>query len=218
MFFWMYMLIELLAIFLDSGVIPTANVSYPVSQTHCHRYSEKERKKFNQSCQWFAAVYTGLVAATYCCLLVNGFVGFQFAEDGTPLSLWVRPHGNMITPLLTPSRSFSDYLALVSLVSHFSSPLPRSNRSPPSPQPNPPHYLWSTSFGQSYVSQSTHYLSSFSSSGPWMTDGHWVTSFSASLSTPLHRSSSLPLARQYVTPSSTISMVYFSLRCACFSA
>jgi len=67
MFFWMYMLIELLAIFLDSGIIPTANVSYP----------------------WFAAVYTGLVAATYCCLLVNGFVGFQFAEDGTPVSLWL---------------------------------------------------------------------------------------------------------------------------------
>jgi len=67
MFFWMYMLIELLAMFLDSGIIPTANVSYP----------------------WFAAVYTGLIAATYCCLLVNGFVGFQFAEDGTPLSLWL---------------------------------------------------------------------------------------------------------------------------------
>jgi hypothetical protein len=33
MFFWMYMLIELLAMFLDSGIIPTANVSYPVS---CH--------------------------------------------------------------------------------------------------------------------------------------------------------------------------------------
>ncbi|EKM77066.1 hypothetical protein AGABI1DRAFT_115471 [Agaricus bisporus var. burnettii JB137-S8] len=66
MFFWMYALIELLAMFLDSGVIPTYNASYP----------------------WFAAVYTGLVAATYCCLLINGFVGFLFAEDGTPLSLW----------------------------------------------------------------------------------------------------------------------------------
>lgn len=66
MFFWMYALIELLAMFLDSGVIPISNASYP----------------------WFAAVYTGLVAAAYCCLLINGFVGFQFAEDGTPLSLW----------------------------------------------------------------------------------------------------------------------------------
>jgi hypothetical protein len=66
MFFWMYMAIELLAIFLDSGVIPTSSGAY----------------------QWFAAVYTGLVAATFTCLLINGFVGFQFAEDGTPLSLW----------------------------------------------------------------------------------------------------------------------------------
>lgn len=66
-FFYLYAIIELLAIFLDSGIIPTANVSYP----------------------WFAAVYTGLIAATYCVLLINGFVGFQFAEDGTPISLWV---------------------------------------------------------------------------------------------------------------------------------
>ena len=33
MFFWMYMLIEVLAMFLDSGIIPTANVSYPVRPT-----------------------------------------------------------------------------------------------------------------------------------------------------------------------------------------
>jgi len=31
MFFWLYAIIELLAIFLDSGIIPTANSSYPVS-------------------------------------------------------------------------------------------------------------------------------------------------------------------------------------------
>lgn len=67
MFFYLYAIIELLAIFLDSNIIPTANASYP----------------------WFAAVYTGLIAATYCCLLINGFVGFQFAEDGTPVSLWL---------------------------------------------------------------------------------------------------------------------------------
>ncbi|KII86256.1 hypothetical protein PLICRDRAFT_43838 [Plicaturopsis crispa FD-325 SS-3] len=67
MFFWMYLVIELLAIFLDGGIIPTAHVSYP----------------------WFTAIYTGLVASAYCCLLINGFVGFQIAEDGTPLSLWL---------------------------------------------------------------------------------------------------------------------------------
>ncbi|KAI9509868.1 chitin synthase III catalytic subunit [Russula earlei] len=66
MFFYLYAIIELLAFLLDSNIVPTANTSYP----------------------WFAATYTGLVAAAYCCLLINGFVGFQFAEDGTPLSLW----------------------------------------------------------------------------------------------------------------------------------
>lgn len=40
--------------------------------------------------QWFSAIYAGLVGALYWCLLVNGFVGFQWAEDGTPMSLWVR--------------------------------------------------------------------------------------------------------------------------------
>ncbi|KAI0248104.1 chitin synthase III catalytic subunit [Lactifluus subvellereus] len=67
MFFYLYAIIELLAFLLDSNIIPTANTSYP----------------------WFAAAYTGLIAAAYCCLLINGFVGFQFAEDGTPLSLWL---------------------------------------------------------------------------------------------------------------------------------
>lgn len=33
MFFWMYALIELLAMFLDSGVIPTSNQAYPVRKS-----------------------------------------------------------------------------------------------------------------------------------------------------------------------------------------
>ena len=35
MFFYLYAIIELLAIFLDSGIIPTANVSYPVRISDC---------------------------------------------------------------------------------------------------------------------------------------------------------------------------------------
>ena len=85
MFFYLYAIIELLAIFLDSNVIPTANVSYPVSRRINPIYCPIS----HLIRQWFAAVYTGLVAAAYACLLINGFVGFQFAEDGTPLSLWV---------------------------------------------------------------------------------------------------------------------------------
>jgi hypothetical protein len=67
LFFYIYMFVELLAIFLDSTVIPTHHVVYP----------------------WFAAVYAGAVGALYWCILVNGFVGFQLYEDGTPMSLWV---------------------------------------------------------------------------------------------------------------------------------
>ena len=36
MFFWLYAIIELLAVFLDSGIIPTANVSYPVGAHAAH--------------------------------------------------------------------------------------------------------------------------------------------------------------------------------------
>lgn len=67
LFFYIYMFVELLGAFLDSSVIPTSNVVYP----------------------WFTAIYAGAIGALYWCLLVNGFVGFQLYEDGTPMSLWV---------------------------------------------------------------------------------------------------------------------------------
>ncbi|GAA98784.1 hypothetical protein E5Q_05472 [Mixia osmundae IAM 14324] len=66
LFFYLYAVVELLSIFLDTAIIPTSSSAY----------------------LWFAAVHTGIISATFWCLLVNGFVGFQFAEDGTPLSLW----------------------------------------------------------------------------------------------------------------------------------
>ncbi|CAJ0888891.1 10060_t:CDS:2 [Entrophospora sp. SA101] len=49
-----------------SGIIATASPTYP----------------------YFTAGHVSLITATFWCLLLNGFVGFQFAEDGTPLSLW----------------------------------------------------------------------------------------------------------------------------------
>ncbi|KAK0523592.1 Chitin synthase, class 7 [Tilletia horrida] len=66
LFFYLYALSEILAIFLDSAIIPTYSAVY----------------------LWFTAVHIGLVTSIFWCLLVNGFVGFQFAEDGTPQSLW----------------------------------------------------------------------------------------------------------------------------------
>lgn len=82
LFFYLYGVITLLALFLDSGIIPTSSPTYPVR--------DKTETEPAHAPQWFAAVYTAFVAAMFWCLLVNGFVGFQFAEDGTPLSLWVR--------------------------------------------------------------------------------------------------------------------------------
>jgi len=93
LFFYIYVFVELLAIFLDSTVIPTAHAVYP----------------------WFTAVYAGAVGALYWCIMVNGFVGFQLYEDGTPFSLWVSEvHGLLYT---IADFSHSDYHVWQSLVS-----------------------------------------------------------------------------------------------------
>ncbi|ORZ03450.1 chitin synthase III catalytic subunit [Syncephalastrum racemosum] len=66
MFFEMYLMTLVLEMLLESSIIPTASILYP----------------------YFTAAHLGLISATLWCLLLNGFVGFQFAEDGTPISLW----------------------------------------------------------------------------------------------------------------------------------
>nr|CAG8520222.1 15615_t:CDS:2 [Entrophospora candida] len=66
LFFYLYMMVTFLELLLVSGIIATASTVYP----------------------YFTAAHIGLITATFWCLLANGFVGFQFAEDGTPLSLW----------------------------------------------------------------------------------------------------------------------------------
>lgn len=66
MFFYLYMLVTLMDLLLISGIMPTSSELYP----------------------YLTGAHLGLISATFWCLLLNGFVGFQFAEDGTPLSLW----------------------------------------------------------------------------------------------------------------------------------
>lgn len=83
LFFYIYMFVELLAIFLDSAIIPTAHAVYPVSRDLLSALY------ILTLYQWFTAVYAGALGALYWCILINGFVGFQFHEDGTPMSLWV---------------------------------------------------------------------------------------------------------------------------------
>ena len=64
-FLYVYGVSEFLVMFLDSAVIPT----------HIGAYL------------WFTAIYIGLKTALFWALMLIGFVGFQFAEDGTLVSL-----------------------------------------------------------------------------------------------------------------------------------
>lgn len=66
-FFYIYMILTMWSLILDSGVIPPGSPAYP----------------------YFTAVQNGLTSALCTCLLVNGFVGFQLYEDGTGLSVWM---------------------------------------------------------------------------------------------------------------------------------
>ncbi|KAJ3190123.1 Chitin synthase, class 7 [Gaertneriomyces sp. JEL0708] len=66
MFFYMYLVTILLEFFVISGIVQTAHSSYP----------------------YFAAAHIAMSVTTLWCLLLNGFVGFQWLEDGTAFSLW----------------------------------------------------------------------------------------------------------------------------------
>jgi hypothetical protein len=66
-FFYLYMLLTFLSLCIDAGVIPPGSTPYP----------------------YFVAIQNGLSSAMITCLMINGFVGFQLYEDGTPLSLWM---------------------------------------------------------------------------------------------------------------------------------
>ena len=66
-FFYIYMMLTMTSLVLDSGVIPPGSPSYP----------------------YFAAVQNGFTSALCTCLLINGFVGFQLYEDGTRQSVWL---------------------------------------------------------------------------------------------------------------------------------
>ncbi|MCJ1363850.1 Chitin synthase, class 7 [Acarospora aff. strigata] len=66
-FFYLYMMLTITSLILDSGVIPPGSGAYP----------------------YFCAVQNGFTSALCTCLLINGFVGFQLYEDGTTLSVWL---------------------------------------------------------------------------------------------------------------------------------
>ncbi|KAF2111569.1 chitin synthase III catalytic subunit [Lophiotrema nucula] len=66
-FFYIYLLLTIVSLILDSGVTAPGSGAYP----------------------YFAAAQAGLASALCTSLLINGFVGFQLYEDGTTLSVWL---------------------------------------------------------------------------------------------------------------------------------
>ncbi|KAI0105598.1 chitin synthase export chaperone [Hypoxylon sp. NC0597] len=66
-FFYFYMLLSFISLCVDAGVVPPGSEPYP----------------------YFVAIQSGLTSALITCLLINGFVGFQLYEDGTPVSVWM---------------------------------------------------------------------------------------------------------------------------------
>jgi len=67
MVFYFYLLLLIFDIILISGfIVPVSNTAYP----------------------YFTAIYVGLLSAFCWCLLLNGFIGFQFTEDGTRFTVW----------------------------------------------------------------------------------------------------------------------------------
>lgn len=66
-FFYLYMLTTFVSLIVDAGAVPPSSGPYP----------------------YFSSIQNGLASSMVTCLLINGFVGFQLYEDGTPLSVWM---------------------------------------------------------------------------------------------------------------------------------
>lgn len=78
-FFYMYFVTIIIEFFVISGIIQFASKPYP----------------------YFVAIHIGLIVSTLWCLVLNGFVGFQWIEDGSRLSLWSIRLSSLVVFLIT---------------------------------------------------------------------------------------------------------------------
>lgn len=74
-FFYLYFLDVVFELLLVSNILPFSSPVYPVRLALIFKI--------------FAAAQIGTITGTFFVLLMNGFVGFQLAEDGTTKSVWV---------------------------------------------------------------------------------------------------------------------------------
>ncbi|ANB12741.1 Chs7p [Sugiyamaella lignohabitans] len=65
-FFYIFTALTMISLVIDAGVTPPGSPSYP----------------------YFVSIQSGLTSALCCCLMLNGFLGFQLYEDDTFWSKW----------------------------------------------------------------------------------------------------------------------------------
>ena len=84
MFFYLYMIDIVMEFVVISGVVPVASDVYPVLQFFLYLV-------YNSCSLWFTYGHNMVSSFKWFSIytLIIGFVGFQWAEDGTALSLWV---------------------------------------------------------------------------------------------------------------------------------
>lgn len=92
-FFYLYMLLTFLSLCVDAGVVPPGSAPYP----------------------YFVAIQSGLTSSLITCLMINGFVGFQLYEDGTPLSLWMMRLGSVAAFVISFLVSLATFKSWVGL-------------------------------------------------------------------------------------------------------
>lgn len=92
-FFYVYMLLSFISLIVDAGVVPPGSGPYP----------------------YFVSAQNGLTSALVTCLLINGFVGFQLYEDGTPLSVWLMRVASFLAFVLSFLVSLATFMGWVGL-------------------------------------------------------------------------------------------------------
>jgi len=95
MFFYLYLVDVILEFLLVSNIISSASTVY----------------------NYFAALHVGFICTTFWILLLNGFVGFQWAEDGTPLSLWSFRLSGLVVFAISVFISLATFLGFAGLSS-----------------------------------------------------------------------------------------------------
>ncbi|KAK9763899.1 Chitin synthase, class 7 [Basidiobolus ranarum] len=93
-FFYLYLVTLVVDSVVSSGLVPSNTTAY-LHLTSSH----------------FA-----LISAGIWCLLGNGFVGFQFAEDGTPMSIWTLRLSSLVVFASTYFLCYGTFTNLVSFL------------------------------------------------------------------------------------------------------